>query len=285
MFVYVIVNSENLKIYIGQHKGNNLQKYLKQKISHALHGEAAGSHLYKAMRKYSQAVWSIHPLISGIGDKKELDETEQLLIYALKAQHPDVGYNICDGGEGFTGPHTEATKEKLRAAIANRPVEVQEALNRALSEKMKALGLMIGNTLGRGNRGNHYPKSEEFRQQVSKKLKGQKLPTDRVQKSADARRGKSHQVTPEGRIRMANMKGKKQSQETIEKRKASNAGFTHSEEAKQKMRKPMSPGAVQHMTEAWKSRPRKICPHGSSAGKCRECGRARYKKWYWSHKS
>jgi hypothetical protein len=114
MFIYVIVNSETLKLYVGQHKGNNLRKYLQTKISDALHQTHLRSRLYASMRKHPKECWSIHPLISGIENRKELDEWERLLIYALKSQHPDVGYNICDGGEGFTGPHTEETKQKLR---------------------------------------------------------------------------------------------------------------------------------------------------------------------------
>jgi hypothetical protein len=112
MFVYVIVCSETLKIYIGQHKGTDLRKYLWQKFSHAKRQLNRRSHLFNAMRKYPHNSWSIHPLVSSITEKKELDETERLLIYALKAQHPDVGYNICDGGEGFTGPHTKEWKRK-----------------------------------------------------------------------------------------------------------------------------------------------------------------------------
>jgi hypothetical protein len=113
MFVYLIVCSETLKIYIGQHKGDNLRQYLQQKLSEANRGFSGRSHLYSAMRAHPRESWSIHPLVSGIENKKELDETEQLLIYALKSQHPNVGYNICDGGEGFTGPHTEEAKRKI----------------------------------------------------------------------------------------------------------------------------------------------------------------------------
>src|SRR5579863_6997214 len=116
MFIYVIVCDESLKIYVGQHRGTDLGKYLSKKFWDAAHNSGRLSHLFAAMRKYPRESWSIHPLISGIEDKKELDEAEQLLIYALKAQHPDVGYNICDGGEGFTGPHSEETKRKLSEA-------------------------------------------------------------------------------------------------------------------------------------------------------------------------
>lgn len=122
MFVYVIVCSETLKIYVGQHKGPDLGKYLSKKWFDAHRYAAKRSHLYAAMRKHPRDSWSIHPLVSGIEDKKELDETEQLLIYALNAQHPDVGYNICDGGEGFTGIHTEEWKRQLSARMKGHPV-------------------------------------------------------------------------------------------------------------------------------------------------------------------
>lgn len=102
MFVYVIVCSESGKLYIGQHKGNNLQKYLQTKFSDARQeGRSEGrSHLYRAMRKHPRETWSIWPLVSGIESKSEMDELEKHFIHVLKAQHPDVGYNICDGGEG-----------------------------------------------------------------------------------------------------------------------------------------------------------------------------------------
>ena len=122
MFVYAIVCRATLKIYIGQHKGLDLGKYLSKKFFDARRYVGKRSHLYAAMRQHPRDTWSIHPLVSGITDKKELDETEQLLIYALNAQHPNVGYNICDGGEGFTGPQSPEAKAKISAALIGRPV-------------------------------------------------------------------------------------------------------------------------------------------------------------------
>lgn len=112
MFIYVIVNSATLKIYVGQHKGNSLRKYLQTKFSDAQHQPRLRSRLYRSMRKHSKDVWSIHPLISGLQTREECDHWEQMLIRALNTQHPDVGYNIQRGGEGFTGPHTEEWRKE-----------------------------------------------------------------------------------------------------------------------------------------------------------------------------
>src|ERR1019366_4488054 len=99
MFIYCIVNRATLKIYIGQHKGVNLQKYLRQKLSHAAHGISKQSHLYSAMRKHPKQVWSIHPLISDLQTREDCDYWEKVLIRALNARNVEVGYNIGVGGE------------------------------------------------------------------------------------------------------------------------------------------------------------------------------------------
>lgn len=125
MFVYVIVCSETLKIYVGQHKGKNLRQYLQQKQSEARHRLAARSHLYAAMRKYSEETWSIHPLAVGVDNRAKLDELERHYVRVLKTQHPDVGYNICRGGEGFTGPQSESAKAKITAALIGHHVSAE----------------------------------------------------------------------------------------------------------------------------------------------------------------
>ncbi len=107
MFIYMIVNHATGKYYVGQHKGINLRKYLQQKFHHAQRGVSGNSRLFNSMRKHPDPlVWSIHALRSDINIRKELDELEKDFIAFLRAQDPEYGYNICRGGEGFTGPHT-----------------------------------------------------------------------------------------------------------------------------------------------------------------------------------
>jgi hypothetical protein len=167
----------------------------------------------------------------------------------LNTQRPEVGYNICGGGEGFTGPHSDEAKQKIKVAIANRPPETQEALNKSRSEKMKGTGL--GNTRGRGNKGNRSPKSKEFRQQVSKTLTGKPKSKEHAQHIGDGHRGLQYQYTPESRTRLAAMRGKKHSPETLVKMSRAHQGMMHTEESKQKMRHRKSPETVQRMRAAW----------------------------------
>jgi len=125
MYVYVIRNSATGKVYIGQHKGTDLRKYLQIKFGQARYelkrkGKGGGSHLFASMRKHPKEVWSIEPLIEGIETRENLDRLERLLIALYDTQNPEIGYNICRGGEGFTGPHSPVAKAKVTAALKER---------------------------------------------------------------------------------------------------------------------------------------------------------------------
>ena len=117
MFIYLIVNHETGRYYVGQHKGNNLKKYLQQKFHHAQRGISSNSHLYRSMRAHPNPLsWSIHALRSDIETREELDQTERDFIRLLRSQDPGYGYNICRGGEGFGGPHSQKTRGKMSEA-------------------------------------------------------------------------------------------------------------------------------------------------------------------------
>jgi hypothetical protein len=115
MFIYLIVNHETGKYYVGQHKGDNLKAYLQRKFSAAKHNEGkGGSYLFASMRKHPlSSSWSIHALRSDIQTKEELNETERDFIKFLRSQDPEYGYNICKGGEGHTGPLSQETRQKI----------------------------------------------------------------------------------------------------------------------------------------------------------------------------
>jgi hypothetical protein len=110
----MIVNDITCKHYIGKTKTEDLHNYLRHKFIYSNRDRAQRSHLFASIRKYGREHFHIYPLLEGTSNN-EICEHEKLLIKTLKAQHPDIGYNICRGGEGFTGPHTEETKKKIGA--------------------------------------------------------------------------------------------------------------------------------------------------------------------------
>ena len=116
MFVYLIANHVSGKYYVGQHKGNDLKHYLQQKLCAAWHYKGR-SHLFAAMMKYPRDSWSIHALRADIQTREELDQTERDFIKFLRAQDPEFGYNICRGGEGFTGSFSEKSRQKYSLSM------------------------------------------------------------------------------------------------------------------------------------------------------------------------
>jgi hypothetical protein len=116
MFIYVITNNITGKIYIGQHKGANLKQYLQKKFYWSRVQKTGSSYLYNSMRKHPDYKdWSIEPLME-FDTKEELDLWETRLIALYDTRNPEVGYNICKGGEGRTGPQSEEAKRKIGLA-------------------------------------------------------------------------------------------------------------------------------------------------------------------------
>jgi hypothetical protein len=219
MFIYVIVCSETLKIYVGQHKGTNLQKYLQTKFSNAKRNSGTRSHLFAAMKKHPHESWSIHPLISGVEIRQELDELEKHFIRALNAQHPDVGYNICDGGEGFTGPHTEKWRQETLTRVNEYWANPDSRMQRSQQ------------TTERWQSGELRKAHEIWRAENPEKLA---YWTDKKQSAeSNQKRSEQQKISMLGNT---NRLGQKQSPEEIAKRVAKLKGVPFSDERKAKLK-------------------------------------------------
>jgi hypothetical protein len=114
MFVYIIVNNITDKVYIGKTVTRSLQKYLREKLHDARTDQYQGrSHLFAAMKKYTHPeAWVISPLISSLKTNEELCFWERVLIAEYDSQNPEIGYNICRGGEGYSGTKSEDSRKK-----------------------------------------------------------------------------------------------------------------------------------------------------------------------------
>lgn len=184
MFIYLIVNHETGKYYVGQHKGNNLKKYLQKKFSDARHNHGGKSRLYNSMRTHPfPHLWSIHALRADIQTREELDETERDFIKFLRSQDPEYGYNICRGGEGRTGPLNPENRLKLLKAQRKRWSDPQAHIQQ--SEKIKMMWKIPGHreTVIAKNTGQR--RSPEIKAKLAKILENARkfLPVEQSEKS------------------------------------------------------------------------------------------------------
>jgi len=226
MFIYLIVNHETGKYYVGQHTGNNLKKYLQQKFSDARHGRGGNSRLYNSMRKHPFThLWSIHALRSDIQAKAELDETERDFIKFLRAQDPEYGYNLCRGGEGFTGLHSSQTcakmSEGVKRAWANPEKRAKQSANlkadwakpESFSNRVQAIRDSWADPYSRSNRMKAF-ENLDFHSKMSTVNKKTWSDPERRKKQAALQR--ERWTNPEYRAKMSNL-AKNQSRGTGQK--------------------------------------------------------------------
>lgn len=145
--IYIMKNSINNKIYIGQ-TIRPLVPYLKTDFKRAIKNKEKDRKpkLYNAMRKHGESSFNIK-LLAKSPDKIYADKLEQFFIKNFKSQNKDIGYNIAAGGGGSFG---------YKRIISDRQRELARAngLKRRHTEEEKA-------KIGQAHRGK--PKSEEHK--------------------------------------------------------------------------------------------------------------------------
>lgn len=122
MHVYLITNKVNGKLYVGQHCGSDLPKYLQHNIKHAMRNQGNKTFLYHAIRKYGPDAFDIRS-IHLCKDKEEMDKAEKAYIKFFGTRDPEIGYNLTDGGGGRLGtksPHTPEWKLNMSNIMKGR---------------------------------------------------------------------------------------------------------------------------------------------------------------------
>jgi group I intron endonuclease len=166
MHIYKITNSVNGKIYIGKHVGENLCKYLREKVCHAALGYNHNPHLFSAIRKYGSENFVIESLVRPINGE-QMDDLEKFFIRTEDSQNPDVGYNIAAGGEGGQGFKTTGMTGK--------------------KHKPETIALMKKRALERTSRGPH---SEVTKLKMSLSRLGYRPSAEAVEKTRQFNLGK-----------------------------------------------------------------------------------------------
>ena len=149
MQVYLIQNTANLKRYVGQHSGDDLEWYLRKNISEALRGGTCKNFLYNAFRKHGADAFTIR-CVCTCTSKEEMDVAEKAFIVFYKTRDSEWGYNLTDGGGGLLGVrHSAETKAKMRVSSLGNQRCVGRVMSDATREKIRAKAMGNQRCVGR----------------------------------------------------------------------------------------------------------------------------------------
>lgn len=101
-YIYIITNTLDDKIYIGQHSSNKLNdNYF-----------GSGLHIKRAIKKYGKENFT-KEILAYADTQEPLNWLEKYYIKKFKSQNPKIGYNIAFGGDGGYIPKTEDGKKRI----------------------------------------------------------------------------------------------------------------------------------------------------------------------------
>lgn len=211
-YVYIITCRESGKQYVGETIHPD-----KRWAGHVYAAEHGGKTKFsRAIRKYGSSVFEFE-LIAGFLSQDDALLFETQLIRELNTVRN--GYNSSEGGRGGLCPSDEVRK---KIGDANRGRKPTDEVRKKLSAAAKR-------------------RSPELAKGASERFKGKSLSEEHRRKLSEAGKGKHSDVnySEETRYRMgATNRGKQLSKEHRRKIGEAGLGRKHSEETRQKMRRP-----------------------------------------------
>lgn len=220
--IYKITNLISGKIYVGQHKTQNIDDgYL-----------GSGKLIRRALDKYGKENFS-KEILEIVDSRDDANRLEEFWIEQLDSTNPSVGYNITNrawGGQPITEetrlkisaatkgvPKSEEFKEKLRKPKPPRTQEHTDKIKASskdkvwfhdpevnVSKKFKELDAPSGWVRGRGNtqKTGTDRKKQTFSEEALENLRVSAKNEDRRKKVSDTLKG--HQVSEETKTKISN---------------------------------------------------------------------------------
>lgn len=147
MQVYVVTNKENGHKYVGITTGSVDKRWREHRFA-ARHDK--GRPLYRAMRKYGEAAFSVE-ILATASSKEELKQLECEFIQALRTYARDgSGYNLTLGGDGLEKMNSPRGEQSSRAVLTEEIVRfIRNPAHANVSNKgmVQAVQDRFGNSL------------------------------------------------------------------------------------------------------------------------------------------
>lgn len=188
--IYLLRNKCNNKIYIGQTWYTCQERMGKNGVNYC-----HSTYLYAAIQKYGVDNFE-YTILAETNNQKHADLLEDYYIEYYNSRDPNIGYNLKGGGS--IGKHSEETKAKISKKLIGR--EVSEQTRQKISKIHSGLPKPLH--------------TEEWKQANSAFIKR------RHQEYGHPMKGRHHTEISKNKMRVA-LSGRKQSLETIEKRRKS----------------------------------------------------------------
>lgn len=118
-YIYVIINTENNKKYIGK-TSQKIENRFKEHLYRAAHHKHDYLPLYAAINKYGIDKFSVK-LVEVVGDIKQLNEREQFWIKEFSSLSP-LGYNLTFGGDGTILYDRDKVKELFQQGLRQKEI-------------------------------------------------------------------------------------------------------------------------------------------------------------------
>jgi group I intron endonuclease len=212
MIIYKTTNLINGKIYIGQDT-NNDPNYM-----------GSGKIIKEAIKKYGKSRF-VKEILEECKTIDQLNEREIYWISLFNSTDNKIGYNILRGGLGSKGfkqspdviekIRENSNSDKFKEIMSSPEVSSRISEGQLKSEKKKGLH-----------------SSEEYREKMSKALKGRTFTDEQRKKISESLKGKKK--TEE---HIKNLSDSLKNSEKIKGEKNPFYGMKHSEETKDKIRK------------------------------------------------
>jgi group I intron endonuclease len=179
MFIYLITNTVNNKVYVGQTVSAVIDRWCGHLKEAKFNPACQCRILNNAIRKYGAEAFEVKTILQ-VGSVEDLNYYEKLLIKTLNTLDRTKGYNQTLGGRGHRRLVTsEETREKIRAKLKGRPrpKEVRDKIR--ASSFGKKMSNASRDKMSKYRKGRPQVRSEQGRESFRQKMSGDNNPMRR----------------------------------------------------------------------------------------------------------
>lgn len=185
--IYLITNSKNGKVYIGQTQDISARWSCHKSEANANRLQYP---LYRAMRKYGLNVFSII-VLEVAKSLEDADSLEKKYINMYDSRNPKIGYNLTAGGLVARGwHHSEESKKKISDSQKGKIVIVSEETKKKISATNMGRNVSVDTKKKISKAITGIKRSKETKDKISSSKLGKKASIETKNKMSDIQKNR-----------------------------------------------------------------------------------------------